>query len=74
VPRAWMENGLLGHRRIDGALIVAAIDLHRLHSISLWDSLVVRSAAVAGCATLLTEDLQHGRVIDGVRVTNPFLG
>jgi len=24
--------------------------------------------------TLLTEDLQHGREFDGVRVANPFIG
>ena len=59
--------------RIDLDLILGAIDLHRLHSISFWDALVVRAAALAGCAVVLTEDLQHGQVIDGVRIENPFL-
>lgn len=54
-------------------LILGAIDLHRLHAISFWDALVVRCASAAGCARLLTEDLQHGQVLDGVEVTNPFL-
>jgi predicted nucleic acid-binding protein len=58
--------------RIDLRLILAAIDLHRLESISFWDALVVRAAVAAGCRTLLTEDLQHGQVINGVRVENPF--
>ena len=53
-------------------LIIAAIDLHRLHSISFWDALVVRSAAAAGCARIVSEDLQHGQVLDGVRIENPF--
>lgn len=53
-------------------LLLSAIDLHRLHSMSFWDALVLRSAAVAGCARLVTEDLQHGQVIDGVRIENPF--
>jgi predicted nucleic acid-binding protein len=53
-------------------LILAAIDLHRLHGISFWDALVVRSAAAAGCNRLLSEDLNHGQVIDGVRIENPF--
>jgi predicted nucleic acid-binding protein len=60
--------------RVDVDLICSAIDLHRLHSISFWDALIVRAAAVAGCGLLLTEDLQHGRVIDGVRVEDPFRG
>jgi predicted nucleic acid-binding protein len=33
---------------------------------------VIRAAAAAGCATLYTEDLQHGRRFDGVTVVNPF--
>lgn len=53
--------------------ILAAIDLHRLGGISFWDALVLRCARQAGCSTLLTEDLQHGQVIDGVRIVNPFL-
>lgn len=57
---------------IDRELILGAIDLHRLHSLSLWDALVVRAAAVAGCGVLLSEDLQDGQVIDGVRIEDPF--
>jgi predicted nucleic acid-binding protein len=53
-------------------LILAAIDLHRLRSLSFWDALIVRSAVAAGCARVLTEDLQHGEVIEGVRIENPF--
>lgn len=53
--------------------ILAAIDLHRLHTFSFWDALVLRMAKQAGCTILLTEDLQHGQVIDGVRIVNPFL-
>jgi predicted nucleic acid-binding protein len=53
--------------------ILAAIDLHRLHGYSFWDSLVLRSAKQAGCSLLLTEDLQTDREIDGIRIVNPFL-
>jgi predicted nucleic acid-binding protein len=28
---------------------------------------------LAGCSLLLTEDLQHGLVVDGLVVKNPFL-
>jgi predicted nucleic acid-binding protein len=52
--------------------VLAAIDLQRLHGLSFWDALVIRAAAAAGCATLYTEDLQHGRRFDGVTVVNPF--
>jgi predicted nucleic acid-binding protein len=53
--------------------ILAAIDLHRLHGFSYWDALVLRMAGQSGCRVLLTEDMQHGQVIDGVRIVNPFL-
>lgn len=53
--------------------ILAAIDMHRLYGFSYWDALVLRMAKQAGCRALLSEDLQHGQEIDGVRVVNPFL-
>jgi predicted nucleic acid-binding protein len=57
----------------DLADILAAIDLHRLHSLSFWDALVVRSAKQAGCSVLLTEDFQHGREMEGLRIVNPLV-
>lgn len=53
--------------------ILAAIDLHRLHGLSFWDALIVRSAKQAGCSVLLTEDFQHGREMEGIRIINPFM-
>lgn len=53
--------------------ILAAIDLHRIHGLSFWDSLILRSAKQSGCGILLSEDMQDQREIDGVRISNPFL-
>jgi predicted nucleic acid-binding protein len=53
--------------------IFAAIDIHRLHRISYWDALVLHCARKAGCRVVLSEDMQHGQVIEGVRIVNPFL-
>ena len=52
--------------------ILAAIDLHRLHGMSFWDAMVLRSAQQSGCSVLLTEDMQDAREMDGVRIVNPF--
>jgi predicted nucleic acid-binding protein len=52
--------------------LLGAIDLHRLHSLSIWDALVVRAALVSGCRVLYTEDLQHGRRFEALEVVNPF--
>jgi predicted nucleic acid-binding protein len=53
--------------------VLAAIDFHRLHHISYWDALIVHCAKKSGCKIVLSEDMQHGQVIDGVRIENPFL-
>jgi predicted nucleic acid-binding protein len=53
--------------------ILAAIDLHRVHGFSLWDALILRSATVAGCSVLFSEDFQKERRIEGLRIVNPFL-
>jgi predicted nucleic acid-binding protein len=52
--------------------VLAAIDMHRLHGFSFWDALVLRSAKQAGCSVLFTEDFQHGRDVEGLRIVNPF--
>lgn len=57
---------------IDTTLLLSAIDLHILHQLSFWDALVVKAASQASCAVLYSEDLNHGQLIDGVRVENPF--
>ena len=56
----------------DIADILAAIDLHRLHGFSFWDGLILCAAKQSGCRILLSEDMQHAREIDGVRILNPF--
>jgi predicted nucleic acid-binding protein len=56
----------------DIADILAAIDLHRLHGFSFWDGLIVRAAQQSGCRILFSENMQHAREIDGVRIFNPF--
>lgn len=40
--------------------------------LSWWDSLIVASARQAECSFLLTEDLQDGFDMDGLRIINPF--
>jgi predicted nucleic acid-binding protein len=52
--------------------VLRAIDLHRLHGFSIWDALIVTMALISRCRVLYTEDMQDGRVIDGLRIVNPF--
>jgi predicted nucleic acid-binding protein len=52
--------------------VLAAIDLHRVHRLSFWDALILRSAKHAGCSVLFTEDPQDRGTIEGIRIVNPF--
>ena len=50
----------------------AAANLARRHGFSFCNALIVASALEAKCDTLLTEDLQAGRVVQGLTIVNPL--
>jgi len=37
-----------------------------------WDGLILNAAHSSGAEILCTEDLNHGQILGGVRVVNPF--
>lgn len=57
---------------IDHATVESAWAVESRYRLSYWDAMMVAAAQQQGCELLLTEDLQHDQVIDGVRVINPF--
>jgi predicted nucleic acid-binding protein len=63
----------LWHVQPSAALYTRALKLQTGLSISFYDSLMVAGALEAGCKRLLTEDLQHGQRIEGLRIDNPFI-
>jgi predicted nucleic acid-binding protein len=49
------------------------IEVSERYGFSVYDSMIVAGALLAGCKTLYSEDLQHRQVIDGkLTVINPF--
>jgi predicted nucleic acid-binding protein len=54
------------------AIINKASELARVHRMQLWDGVVCAASAQAGAKALLTEDMQDGRIIDSLRLLNPF--
>ena len=56
----------------DLSLIREAVLLSRDAVLSFWDALIIVAAVRSGADTLYTEDLNHGQVVRGVRVVNPF--
>lgn len=53
-------------------LVLSAIQRSLSVHLSFWDALIVQAALESGAAALWSEDLQHGQVIDGLRIENPF--
>jgi predicted nucleic acid-binding protein len=51
----------------------SALALARDHSLAFYDALIVAAAIDAGCDTLFTEDMQHGRTFGNLAIVNPFL-
>lgn len=56
----------------DGADLVDAMDAVADHRMSFWDALLWATARQAGCAAVLSEDMQDGRRLSGVEIVNPF--
>ncbi len=54
------------------ALIKAAWNIMDRFGCSWWDAQIVAAARLSECTQLLSEDLQHGLVVDGTVILNPF--
>jgi predicted nucleic acid-binding protein len=53
-------------------VIEAAWTIQDRFGLTWWDALAVAAAQTLGCTYLLTEDLTHGQMLDGVQVIDPF--
>jgi predicted nucleic acid-binding protein len=57
----------------DVATVRSAWKLQARYRFSHYDSLIIATVLAAGCATLYTEDMRHGQVIDGrLTLVDPF--
>ena len=55
------------------AIYLEALRVMSRHQLAWYDSLIVAGALEGRCAIVYTEDLQHGRMIESLRIENPFL-
>jgi len=53
-------------------LVRRALELTGIYRISYWDALIVAAAEHAGCARILSEDLNPGQFYCGMECVNPF--
>jgi predicted nucleic acid-binding protein len=54
------------------ALFDSAMRIREQTGYSVWDAAIVAAALEAGCDTLYSEDMQHGRAFGGLRIVDPF--
>ena len=40
--------------------------------LSYWDAAIIAAARAVGCREVLSEDMSHGREIEGITISNPF--
>ena len=55
------------------SILDRALDLADAHSLSHWDSMLVAACLEAGVDTLFTEDMGAPRLIESLRLENPFI-
>ncbi|NTW35437.1 MAG: PIN domain-containing protein [Syntrophobacteraceae bacterium] len=71
--RSIIENYLVWPIMLNAPeTILLASSIEERYRLSFWDSLIVAAARDAGAEKILTEDLTHGQVLDGVLIQNPF--
>ena len=59
-------------KQVDTTIIRAAIKRNQTDQVSFWDALIIETALRAGARVLWSEDMQHDREIDGLKIQNPF--
>ena len=72
--QAFLKHSLLPLWRVmpSAALYAKALNLKARWQLAFHDALIVAAALEAGCKRLLTEDMQEGQRIEGLRIENPF--
>lgn len=55
-------------------LYLEALRIRSAHKISWYDCLIAAAAVEADCEVLYSEDFQHGRNLEGMKIQNPFIG
>lgn len=58
---------------LTAAIVLEAVRGLQKHRLSYWDALIWATAKLNGVGVLLAEDMQHGRLLEGVRFQNPFV-
>lgn len=78
---SWQEAGdFLGGIRTLCTVLNLTAEVHEVglalgerYGFSVYDAMIVSAALTSGCERLLSEDMQHGMVVENrLRIVNPF--
>ena len=67
--RTWLRFKV---QEITLAVMIGALEIKANYQLSYWDAAIVAAACALGCRELLSEDMSHGREVEGVIISNPF--
>ena len=54
------------------SILTSALEIKAANGFSYWDSAIIAAARALGCRILYSEDMSHGRQVEGITITNPF--
>lgn len=72
--QAFLQHSLVPLWRVmpSPGLYAKGLQLQARWQFAFYDALIVAAALEAGCTRLLSEDMQDGQRVEGLRIENPF--
>jgi len=67
--RTWLRFKV---QEITLPVMISALEIKAVYGLSYWDAAIVAAARILGCRELISEDMSHGRDVEGVTINNPF--
>lgn len=67
--RTWMRFAV---QDVTTSILTRALAIKVSHGFSYWDSAIIAAACALGCHELYSEDMAHGREVEGILIVNPF--
>lgn len=72
--RGIISNYMAWHVELNNPqTLLHASEIEERYQLSFWDSLIIAAAYQSGADKILTEDLNHGQVVEGLKIENPFM-
>lgn len=68
--RTWLRFPV---QDVTVAVMSEALRIKASHRLSYWNAAIVAAARALGCREIYSEDMSHGRDIEGTVIVNPFL-